>query len=175
MLKSPVIRNTGLEDTAALGQLYPTAFPDEELLPLVLRILTDDVPHHSFACVVDGNLLAHCLFTTCGIRQTDGKCALLGPLCVAPTHQRRGIGSKLVTSAIDRLSASGYRQVFVLGDPAYYQRFGFQTERNVRPPCPIPDDWQEAWRSLILGDHAPLPADVLDLPAPWLDPALWQP
>ena len=49
----------------------------------------------------------------------------LAPLGVAPSLQRQGIGGALVREGLSRLKAMGETVVFVLGDPAYYRRFGF--------------------------------------------------
>jgi putative acetyltransferase len=51
--------------------------------------------------------------------------AALAPLAVAADVQRRGIGSALVRDGLQLLAACGEQLVFVLGDPAYYTRFGF--------------------------------------------------
>lgn len=52
----------------------------------------------------------------------------LAPLGVSPQSQRSGIGSALTRAGIALLQANGERLAFVLGDPAYYQRFGFSLE-----------------------------------------------
>jgi putative acetyltransferase len=53
------------------------------------------------------------------------RAAGLAPLGVAPQWQRQGIGGALVREGLARLKAAGEALVFVLGDPAYYRRFGF--------------------------------------------------
>ena len=50
----------------------------------------------------------------------------MGPMSVAPSHQRRGIGSLLVRAGIERLRATGCPFVVVIGHPTFYPRFGFQ-------------------------------------------------
>jgi putative acetyltransferase len=50
----------------------------------------------------------------------------LGPLAVHPVHQRRGVGADLVRAALDACRALGRSVVVVLGEPAYYARFGFR-------------------------------------------------
>ncbi len=68
----------------------------------------------------------------------------------------------------------GIKQVFVLGDPAYYQRFGFSPERQVLTPYPLPEEYgNDAWQSMPLAACAPLAAGRLSLPEPWMEPALW--
>src|SRR5262249_55093949 len=56
----------------------------------------------------------------------DGAGAVgLAPLAVAPDRRRRGIGGALVREGLRRLATRGEQLVFVVGDPAYYGRFGF--------------------------------------------------
>jgi putative acetyltransferase len=50
----------------------------------------------------------------------------VAPLAVSPSHQRRGVGSALMTQLLDRADRAGYPLVAVLGNPAYYGRFGFE-------------------------------------------------
>lgn len=52
----------------------------------------------------------------------------LAPLAVATTHRRRGIAAALVGEGLARARAGGWSSVFVLGDPTYYDRFGFRVE-----------------------------------------------
>jgi putative acetyltransferase len=49
----------------------------------------------------------------------------LAPLAVSPKRQRRGVGHALVREGIARAGAAGHDALLVLGDPAYYSRFGF--------------------------------------------------
>jgi predicted N-acetyltransferase YhbS len=50
---------------------------------------------------------------------------LLGPLAIDPDRQGRGIGRALVFHSLESATAAGHRLVFLVGDPAYYARFGF--------------------------------------------------
>jgi putative acetyltransferase len=52
----------------------------------------------------------------------------LAPVPVIPTRQRTGIGSGLVKTAVNRARNEGWAAIFVLGDPSYYERFGFDRE-----------------------------------------------
>jgi putative acetyltransferase len=49
----------------------------------------------------------------------------LAPLAVLPDFQRRGIGEALVRAGLERVRSLGEPLCVVLGDPAYYGRFGF--------------------------------------------------
>jgi predicted N-acetyltransferase YhbS len=55
---------------------------------------------------------------------------LLGPLAVDPAHRNRGIGTALVRRAIARARLAGHRAIVLVGDAAYYGRFGFAAERT---------------------------------------------
>ena len=50
---------------------------------------------------------------------------LLGPLAVHPDHRNRGIGTALMRRAIARARLAGHRAILLVGDVAYYGRFGF--------------------------------------------------
>jgi len=71
-------------------------------------------------------VVAHVLFSPVRIAEGDDGLALgLAPMAVMPAWQRRGIGSALIETALRELAATPCRAVVVLGDPAYYGRFGF--------------------------------------------------
>ena len=169
------IRDSVSEDWAALESLYPQAFPNEDLLPLLRNLLSDAAVAISLVATIDSQITGHVLFTRCGVAGSSVKTALLGPLAVAPASQRQGVGTALVTAGLQRLEEEGVTLVCVLGDPAYYGRFGFRTESSIEPPYPLPEAWNDAWQSRTLGGAAESPAGVLSLPAQWLDPALWAP
>lgn len=160
------------EDVAAIERLYRAAFPDEDLVPLV-RALLPAAPVLTLVAESDDALVGHIAFTRCGVGEGANDVALLGPLAVAPARQRQGIGGALMRDGLARLGNAGVGHVVVLGDPAYYGRFGFAREDRLMPPYPLPAEWGAAWQSLRLGGSAPTPAATLWVPAPWRQPALW--
>lgn len=170
------IRESTAGDIAPLEALYPEAFPLEDLLPLVRALLGEPAGVLSLVAATAGALAGHVMFNECGIDNHDRKVALLGPLAVAPAMQRRGVGSALVGAGLEQLKAAEFRSVYVLGDPAYYGRFGFVAEGRVKPPYALPDEWAGAWQSLELGGEGALPPQgTLAVPTPWRDRALWAP
>ncbi len=54
----------------------------------------------------------------------------LAPLAVLPAYQRQGIGTALVAAGLRQLAAGGAAGCVVLGEPAYYRRFGFMAGLN---------------------------------------------
>ncbi len=172
MSSNLTFRQSRPEDIAALDQLYPAAFPDEDLLPLVREFLAMETGVLSLVAIADSVLAGHVIFTACSI-DGEAKVALLGPLCAAPARQRQGVGTALVREALQRLRRDGTLHVLVLGDPAYYSRFGFSADHGVKTPFPIPEKWLGAWRCLTLKDGLKSPVGELVVPAPWRKPALW--
>ncbi len=55
----------------------------------------------------------------------DRPALLLGPLAVHPDHRGRGIGAALMRHALKAAARRGHRAVLLIGDAAYYARFGF--------------------------------------------------
>jgi putative acetyltransferase len=167
------IRESTARDGAAIDKLYPEVFPDEDLRPLVKSLLRDTPGVLSLVAVGGGAVIGHVAFTRCAVGDGSGAAALLGPLAVAPAWQGRGVGSALVRTGFERLHAGGFDQVFVLGDPAYYRRFGFEADTAVAPPHPVPDEWRTAWQSVKLHRDAPTRQATLRVPKAWDEPALW--
>ena len=50
---------------------------------------------------------------------------LLGPLAVSPALQGAGLGGRLMRMALNRAAVGGHGAVILVGEPAYYARFGF--------------------------------------------------
>lgn len=67
----------------------------------------------------------------------------LGPISVIPDYQKCGIGSKLMNEALNVLQNSGAADCVLLGDPAYYNRFGFKPEPNLVLPG-VPPEYCQA-------------------------------
>jgi len=97
----------------------------------------------SLVAVADGGLVGH---VACSSGTVDGRALLaLGPLGVLPEHQRRGVGSALVHTALGAADALDEPAVVLLGDPAYYSRFGFEpaTRHGLLPADPA---WSTAFQ-----------------------------
>jgi putative acetyltransferase len=79
------IRESLQADAAAIESLYPEAFPQEDLLPLVRDLLDDAAIAISLVGAIDSQIAAHAMFTRCGVFQCSARVALLGP-AVAPAR-----------------------------------------------------------------------------------------
>lgn len=169
------IRESAPAEANAIGRLYPDAFPDEDLRPLVGALLTDAALALSLVAVSESSFVGHGLFTRCRVAGNGDTVVLLGPLAVAAARRRQGIGSVIVRNGLARLKQTNVSQILVLGDPGYYRRFGFVPETSVAPPYPLPDEWREAWQSMSLRGAAPPRRGKLGVPAPWRRRTLWAP
>jgi predicted N-acetyltransferase YhbS len=86
--------------------------------------------------------------------EAGGKAALLlGPLAVAPELQGEGLGRAMMREAIWRAACRGHGAVLLVGDAAYYERFGFSGDltRDLAMPGPVE---RERFLGLELRDGA---------------------
>jgi putative acetyltransferase len=111
----------------------------------------------------DGALVGHVALSPVTIVGVDGEGRWLGlaPLAVRPDRQRQGIGAALVLDALAAADARGAGLVVLLGEPAYYARFGFApaVRHGLAAQWPVPEEAFMA-RLLAAGGEAP-PAGVV--------------
>jgi predicted N-acetyltransferase YhbS len=70
----------------------------------------------------------------------DTPALMLGPLTVEPPFRKHGVGRALMERALDAAKARGIRLVVLVGDEAYYTRFGFKPIPHGRMTMPGPVD-----------------------------------
>jgi|SRR5690606_8446666 len=73
----------------------------------------------------DGEIVGHVAVSPVRISDGSANWFGLGPLSVAPAFQGRGIGSRLMRAALQALGELGAEGCVLVGEPAYYARFGF--------------------------------------------------
>ena len=97
---------------------------------LVDRLRADGHVVLSLVAVDDYRIVGHVLFSRSTITAPGAVLGAiaLAPLAVLPDKQGRGIGSALVEHGLAECRRASERAVIVLGDPAYYGRFGFSAE-----------------------------------------------
>ncbi|MCB2065856.1 MAG: N-acetyltransferase [Erythrobacter sp.] len=149
-----MIREERRGDEAAVRQLVAAAFADEPHSdgsePEIMdRLRRDGTPMLSLVADQGGVILGHVAFSPVTIGGADCHWFGLAPLSVAPARQKRGIGTALVREGLRRLAEQGAKGCVVLGDPAYYGRFGFAADADISYPGVPPEYFQ---RLLLAGD-----------------------
>ena len=113
---------------ASIRQLHLAAFPSAAEADLVDQLRLDDSVIISLVAVEQDRVIGHVLFS----RMTAPLPAFgMGPVAVIEARRRQGVAAALIGQGIERARAAGGEAVFVLGDPAYYGRFGFRAEDAV--------------------------------------------
>lgn len=72
----------------------------------------------------EGEIIGHVAFSPVEIGGGNDWFAL-GPVSVRPDLHSQGVGGALIREGLARLAASNANGCVVLGEPAYYRRFGF--------------------------------------------------
>lgn len=100
-------------------------------------------PLLSIVAEIDEEILGHVLLTEITIGEQHTTSLALAPVSVKPGFQNQGIGTDLIREALSTADELGYQSVIVLGDPNYYQRFGFKPASNwqIIPPFDVPDSY----------------------------------
>jgi len=101
---------------------------DEALLSRLLRSSDAFVPELDFVADLAGHVVGNIMYTRSKVvgAGTSWETVTFGPLSVAPSHHRRGVGTALVGRTLALAAEMGFRAVLIFGHPAYYQRFGFR-------------------------------------------------
>lgn len=119
------IREETSADHAAVRRVVEAAFEQAVEADLVDRLRADGDAAISLVAIADERIVGHILFSPLG---APFRALALAPVAVSPERQGSGIGSALIRSGLDRARAAGWQGVFVLGEPAFYRRFGFDPE-----------------------------------------------
>lgn len=115
---------------------------DEHRLVRRLRESAEYIPELALvASDGDGRVLGYLMMSK--ITVGASKAVALAPLAVRPGFQHQGIGSRLIAAAHEAARELGCGVSVVLGDPAYYSRFGYVTARpaGIRAPFEVDDKY----------------------------------
>jgi putative acetyltransferase len=103
----------------------------------------------------DGEIVGHVAFSPVMIAGAAGDWYGMGPVSVRPDKQGRGLGQSLVRTGLDHLRALGAAGCVVLGAPAYYQRFGFESD-----PALTYGGYDSPYFQRLVFDGSPVTGDV---------------
>ena len=116
------IRPEAAGDAAAIRAVNLAAFPSADEADIVERLRALDDAVFSLVCVGDDRIAGHMMLSRL---QAPFRALALAPLAVLPDVQRRGLGGRLIAHGVALARRQGWEAIFVLGDPAYYQRHVF--------------------------------------------------
>ena len=120
-------------DVTAIRAVVIAAFKDapysnQTEADIVDALRADGALSVSLVAADHGEIFGHVAFSLVKIAQAPGVWYGLGPIAVKPDRQKRGIGRTLIIEGLCSLSSLHAAGCVVLGDPRYYQRFGFEAD-----------------------------------------------
>jgi putative acetyltransferase len=116
-------------DVAAIDALLRKSFPADDEARLVQRLCIDgDMVLTLVADDEESGELAGIVVFSAMRAEAGGRAVpsvALAPVAVADRRRRQGVADALIRAGLGQLERAGVQLCFVLGDPAYYGRFGF--------------------------------------------------
>jgi putative acetyltransferase len=139
-----IIRQEQEQDHGAVKQVTADAFAlvehSDQTEPAIVAALRDAGTLTVSLVAVEGNeIIGHIAFSPVKIDGEDHRWFGLGPVSVRPDRQGRGIGGALIREGLGKLRAQRAAGCVLLGDPAYYGRFGFVNDPALRYPHAPPE------------------------------------
>lgn len=144
---SITIRPERTGDERAIHEVVHAAFDghphsDGSEPAIVDRLRADGDLAISLVAEDGGEIVGHVAFSPVTISDDSEGWFGLGPVAVAPQRQREGIGATLIEQGLALLRERAAAGCVVLGDPAYYTRFGFAHDPALTYPGPPPEYFQ---------------------------------
>ena len=130
------IRQAQERDHAAIYELVRAAFATakvsdgtEQEFVRALRRRDTYRPELELAAEENGQLIGHILLTELPVpgAPENLRALMVAPLCVRLENRSRGLGGRLLQEGGRRAAELGYSALFLVGDPDYYGRYGFQS------------------------------------------------
>lgn len=137
-----VIRPQKDVDSSAARKVYEKAFDRCDEADLVDALIAGGYSRIALVAQQGEEVVGAILFSDLRIESPEGTfdALALAPLAVLPRQQCKGIGSELPKAGLAACREAGHEVVIVLGDPAYYGRFGFSAELARPLESPFPRD-----------------------------------
>jgi putative acetyltransferase len=132
------IRPETSADHGAIRHVNRLAFGQDAEARLVDALRDGGYVRASLVAEKDQQVVGHILFSDLSIVTEAGTvpALALAPMGVLPEVQNQRIGSALVGRALEVCREQGHRIVVVLGQPHFYQRFGFSSKLAVHLESP---------------------------------------
>ncbi len=112
-------------DLEGIDALLLEAFPTSLERDLVNQLRDDDDIVFSLVALEQEHVIGHAVFSR---MQAPAATLGLAPVAVASHRRCRGIAAAIIKFGLEQARSTSWSAVVVLGDPAYYSRFGFSLE-----------------------------------------------
>lgn len=127
-----IVRNETQSDIEAIGDVTKAAFRNHPISRqtehfIVSALRAAEALTISLVAEVDGKAVGHIAFSPLTISDGSQNWFGLGPISVLPEYQKQGIGKALMHEGLSRLKTRGAAGCVLMGDPGYYERFGFRS------------------------------------------------
>ncbi|MFB0527562.1 MAG: GNAT family N-acetyltransferase [bacterium] len=125
-----LIRNENESDIEDITNIHDQAFngPDEGKIVKDLR--KNNNLTISLIAEVNKKIVGHIAYSPIYNKNEEIIGIGLAPVAVLPAYQKQGVGSNLINKGNEMALLKGFKKIFVLGDPEYYCRFGFESAKN---------------------------------------------
>ena len=132
------MRDEKRRDADAVHALLLECFPTEAEANLVRQLRRDGDTAFSLVALACDTVVGHVVFSRLVAPEN---CLALAPVAVTTSWRRQGIAAALIEAGVARARELGTAMLVVLGDPAYYRRFGFrhQAVRGMTSPYAGPN------------------------------------
>ncbi len=134
------------KDVSNIRETIIDAFAEVKVASLVeaIRNSSNFIPELSLVAAENDKVTGHILFSRILIAASEESvpALALAPLAVTPMMQRQGIGRKLIEAGLSKCRELDHSIAVVVGNPRYYERFGFQkaSKFNLESSLPFPDE-----------------------------------
>jgi putative acetyltransferase len=155
-MSETLIRPETPDDIDAVRAINIAAFADHPVSQQTEHLIVDALRDEgalsvSLVAVRDGQPVGHIAFSEAVVGEMTEGWYLVGPVAVLPEFQHQGIGCMLVAAGLAELQAREATGCVLVGDPGFYQRFGF----GVHPGLAYQGVPDEFVLGLPFGDEAP--------------------
>jgi predicted N-acetyltransferase YhbS len=137
---SIVVAPEGPSDAGAVDRLNERAFGPGRFARTAYRLREGVEPTAGLSFVARVSTLLVGANRLTPIRCGAAPALLLGPLTVDPAFRSRGVARALMDISLKTARAGGHALVILVGDQAYYSRFGFARVPSGRLTLPGPVD-----------------------------------
>jgi putative acetyltransferase len=116
-------------DEPAIHAVHAASFPTRAEADLVDALRASGRLTASLVAVTATTIVGHVAFSPVSLAGTPGSLGL-APVAVLSEWRHRGIAAELVHAGLEVCARAGAGFVVVLGEPTYYERFGFRPARR---------------------------------------------